>query len=1345
MRRRGCGVTVARPARWAALGLALGCAAPAFIGARAAAAQQIPVRVGGVASSFVGVPFDLPLEADLTGRTDQLGSFAARITWNSAVLAFVNGQDGNFGRLTVNVDSAGGVIRLGGANPGGVGGKVVLGVARFVPLAASSDTIRLDVTELYAAGSFADLLPSAVWGNQPYCPAVGRFGDIDANQVVNSADALLALSHAAGLPISQNPALGDVDGDGLTGARDALLMLAAGIGLDVSGFRVFLVVPGACAVPRRPLLAMTPGNLTMDVGQQAQYTAFASDSTGAGVALTDVVWQSSDTLVARVTAAGVVTALAPGAATISARRTSGTRATAAVTVAQRRTHWVDALASPEEENQLGAPELPFRTIPQALAYADPGDTVRVRPGRYDDSLLIARPVVLMGDTSGGKPRPLISAYRRSLTGVTIRTAGRVELHALRVDTLTVGVWATKVDTLLVRWVEFRAQAQSYQASLYVDTAAVVLVQRSDFFGPGSQYYYANSGIVVDSALVVSVDSSYLAEYGDDAIALYNVDSVWVRGSTIRDNYGYGVYYCSLCYYGTAVASNAVFSRNRFVQNNYGHVYVDNAQTVRFDHNRAVGGGYNGYNIYGDTAVTLVTLLGDSLVTRDYGSWLYLYRFDSLAVDSAVILVRDGYPYINGGRAVSVRDTRFLEVTGDAMNVYPYPQDSTALFLRRVEFRGPDSSACDRCGYGVYGNNLNVNADSVTMVNLYRGFYLNDSRVLLQNSSLRHYWYGIETDCGSASVVQSSFARGYYGINVYGCDAFDFVTVDTSRFSDHQYRAIYSSSVAATVVSRSQFTNNYYAVDHSCGQLRVSKVTATGGYYGVQAYGCAGTDSLLVDQSSFAQFYYGADLESGVAKVTNSVFTDNEYGLYLSYATSLVTDNQFIRPRSYGVYVYDYYTGSYSDRVLRNTVSCDAYGAANAYGVYAYRYYYGSPDTLELADNDVSGCYGGLLAYGPYARVRIRGNTVSVPAGGGYGILGDADSVLQIVADTVTGPARYGAIWVEPGPKRAEVDSNLVSGGSEAGIYLLSVDTLFVRDNTISNVTPGTCCLGSPTGGIVLEGSGSTNVRADVRRNRLTRTTTGVVMTRDFGDTVTVRVDSNAIRGADSMGVWVRYYSRALLRWNAVDSSGIDGVRLSDNYLALPAAVLDSNNFTRSQRYGVRNLSTYTVDATDNWWEDVKGPDCGPGVGCDTTSTGDSVSTYVNFSPFLTGAVTTVLPAPPLLATWPLASPAFAAAPAATLRVWERPSAPPALRERARLETSTVPGGMAAAAAPPALRRLETLTAARTDRLSQRRAERARLLEQQEARRAVLEQRRTEREQARAAERAARTPPSGRPQ
>src|SRR5574341_465896 len=336
--------------RLALLGLVAGCLVPALVGASAASAQQIPVRTGGVASSFVGVPFDLPLEVALTGRTDKLGSFAVRITWNPAVLSFVGGRDAEFGRMVGSTDSAGGVIRLTGANPSGVGGNVVLGVARFVPLAASNDTIRLDVTELYAAGTFADLLPSAVWGNQPYCPAIGRYGDIDGNQTVNSADALQALSSAVGLPISGNAALGDVDGNGVTDARDALLMLAAGIGLDVAGFRLFLIAPGACAVPKRPLLAMTPGNLTMDVGQQAQYVAFASDSLGAGVAVTDIVWQSSDTLVARVTAAGVVAAVAPGTATLSVRRTSGTRATATVTVLQRHTHWVDALATPQAED-----------------------------------------------------------------------------------------------------------------------------------------------------------------------------------------------------------------------------------------------------------------------------------------------------------------------------------------------------------------------------------------------------------------------------------------------------------------------------------------------------------------------------------------------------------------------------------------------------------------------------------------------------------------------------------------------------------------------------------------------------------------------------------------------------------------------------------------------------------------------------------------------------------------------------------------------------------------------------------------------------------------------------------
>lgn len=1316
-------------------------------GVRAGAAQQIPVRVGGMTSSFVGVAFDVPLEVDLSARSDKLGSFALTLRWNPAVLRFVRGQNGTFGDLkggdsTVAVDS--GLIRLTGVNPGGVGGHVVLGVGRFVPLTADTTTFRLDLTELYAAGSFADLLPSAVWANQPYCPAVGRFGDMNNDQTVNSADALQALSLAAGLTITGNAALGDVDGDGATNARDALLMLSAGVGLDVGGFRVFLVAPGGCAAPRRPLLAVTPGNLTLDVAQQARYTAFASDSTGAALAVTDLVWQTSDSLVARVTSAGQVTAVAPGLATITVRRTSGTSASATVTVLHRHTHWVDALASPEEFNQLGAPELPFRTIPQALAYAGSGDTVRVRSGRYDDTLAIVRPVVLIGDTTGGKPRPLLSAFWSGSPGITVQTPGRVELQALRLDTLAVGVAVGRVDTLLVRWMEFRASSQTYQTPLFVDTAGVVLIQRSAFFGPGTQYYYANDGIVVDSAAVVSIDSSYVAEFGYNGVVLYNVDSVSVRGSRIGDNYGYGVYYCAQCY-GTGVASNAVFSGNRFVRNYYGHVYVDNAKTVRFDHNRAVAAGnyYDGYTVSGDTATTLVTLLGDSVAITNYGYWLSLTNFDSLAVDSTLVVVGEGYPSISGGRAVSIRDSRFLNVTGEALDVDAYPRDSTRLHLRRVEFLGADSSSCDRCGDMIYGYSLNLDADSVRMVNAYYGFDLNYSRLALRHVTLEHYSYGVAMDCGSVNVAQASFTGGYYGVELYGCGAADSAVVDSVAFGNHSSSALYSSGAAATLVSRSQFTNTYYAIEHDCGQLRVSNVAASGGYYGINAYGCAVDDSLLVDQSSFAGFTYGADLENSPSRVTSSVFTDDSYGLYL-YAPGLVSGNQFVRPGNNGIYHYWYSGASGSTQFVNNTVSCDALGASNAEGLYVYRPSYPGSDTVTVTGNTIGNCNSGIYLTGGQWTF-VRGNTVGLPTSvAGYrGIYVDSDSSSEVVANVVSGAGAQGSINVQS-VRSARVDSNTVSNALAAGLLFPGVyDSLRVRDNSITGLQYG-CCGVSPSGAIELSGgAAATNVLAEIRRNRISDVTNGIVLQRGSGDTVTVQVDSNAIRGADSMGVWVKYYSRARLLYNAIDSSGVDAVHVSDNYLALPSTVANANNLTHSKAYGVRNLSTYPADATGNWWGDAKGPTCVSSVGCDTTSTGDSVSTFVTFGSPLANPVTTLLPAPRLLATASFTRPTAAASltgGAAPVGTWDRPPAAPPQRQRARsagLATSAASPPSAPGGAHAATVRLEAVTQTLAARVDARQAERARLLARWEARQSAHQQDRARREQGRAAREAAR--------
>ncbi|MBI2071642.1 MAG: Ig-like domain-containing protein, partial [Gemmatimonadetes bacterium] len=684
------------------------------------AAQTITVRVGGEASSLVGVPLAMPLEVDLRNQPDvKLGSFSLVLRWNPAVLRLDRGENGTFGDIFANEDSLPlGVARLVGANPAGVGGNVVLGVAHFTPLVDAVDTLRLSVSELYAAGTFADLLPSATWSDRAYCTARGRFGDLNSNQAFNGQDALLVLSHAVGIDISAQglPLLGDVDGDGVTGARDALIILSAAVGLDVSPFRVQRIAAGPCGDARRPTFLVTPAQVTMDLGQAARLIAVARDSLGTGLVATDVSWTSSDPLVAEVGATGVVTALASGTATITATRRGATRASATVAVSDRRTHWVDAFAFAADSDQIGAPELPFRTIAQALSYAQGGDTVMVRPGRYEEYAYVGKPVVIMGDTSGGRARPLIAATGAFSTGILVETGGRVELHRLRLDTLYQAVHARYVDTLLVRDVLFRSpQADAYYGSLYVDSAEVVLVQRSEFFGSGvnDYYYYYDSGVWVDWARVVSLDSVLVSDYGyNGGVYLYTVDSLFVRGSVIRQNYGYGIS-CNYCYAGAGAGVAAVLTGNRFVQNNYGHVYFNGIRQARFDHNVLVGGGYDAISLYGDTLRTLVTLLGDSITTRQ-GGWINLSNFDALGVDSVVVREREyGYPDIRGGRIAAVTNTKFLELEGYGINISASPRDSSRLVLRNVQFHG-DSAGSGSSAYAVVAYQTSVDADGVAL-------------------------------------------------------------------------------------------------------------------------------------------------------------------------------------------------------------------------------------------------------------------------------------------------------------------------------------------------------------------------------------------------------------------------------------------------------------------------------------------------------------------------------------------------------------------------------------------------------------------------------------------------------
>ena len=75
--------------------------------------------------------------------------------------------------------------------------------ARMRPVAADTSTIVVTVTELYAATTFADLIADAAASNGYYCPAVGRYGDIDGDGAANSRDALTVMTPCYGIHIPE--------------------------------------------------------------------------------------------------------------------------------------------------------------------------------------------------------------------------------------------------------------------------------------------------------------------------------------------------------------------------------------------------------------------------------------------------------------------------------------------------------------------------------------------------------------------------------------------------------------------------------------------------------------------------------------------------------------------------------------------------------------------------------------------------------------------------------------------------------------------------------------------------------------------------------------------------------------------------------------------------------------------------------------------------------------------------------------------------------------------------------------------------------------------------------------
>jgi hypothetical protein len=1026
--------------------------------------QGIPVTVGVGAISTGAAQFDLPVVADMSARAEKLGSFVLTLRWNAAVLQFQGGVDGSFGGLVVNEDSAsGGVLKLSGVNPAGVGGLVTLGVGRFMVLTNDTTTFRVAVQELYAAGTFADLTSAAVPLDRLFCGALsGTYGDVNRDGAVNGADALIVLTESVGLDVSQYAiGFGDVDGNGVRNPRDALIILSYAVGINTTSFRAGQTVSGnVCLPPGAQSYALNPVTAEALTGQEVSYYAFGLDSSGAALALRNVTWSSSNAGVASVNAAGLATALTAGTTTITARQNDTTIASGTLTVVTgRRTHWVDALAI-QAPNQLGTSALPFGTLQDAVDVVAPGDTLRVRSGRYEGAR-IDRSLAIVGDTSAGGTRPRIGIADTSTVKDTVfsitTAAGRVLLKDLVLDTAKAGIRAWGVDTLELIGVDVHGAASEYSA-VQIDTTRLTRLLRTRIFGVPDAG--SGQGLIVERTGTFIVDSSLVSDFSGDGVYTYGVDSIDVRRSTLRHNGNAGLWIGTV---DTATASRLVFSQNQVTQNGYYGVYAHYVRQGLFDHNVFRSSEYYGdaLYLYGTRSAT-VAFLADTMDVVQ-ADWLYLSQFDSLLVDSVDVRGGGYGGSVYDGRVVVLRNGRQVVTNYYGFYVSGRAVDSTTVYLRNQRFEGLSNQSYYYGGYGLEAYYATLDVEASHFTNLY---------------------YGLDLGYASLAIRRSAFDNSYYGI--YGYCVAGPLQVDSVQF-DLSYYGIYGSTCGATGVIAQVDSVDLRRASQGIQldgfqRARVRQSQLTDVDYGISV---TNSDTAQVDTVGVAALYQGIYLGSDTVSVAtgNSVACGSDgYGIEADYGARATIVANTVTGACYSGIELD--PAADTVEVRGNTVSSSGY-----FGVRVYATTLGS--RVAVAGNTVTGQHpnGALLLYGSQTLASsIRADSNVIAGGVEAGILVSSGDTTRVRDNTITGIgslagslSNEGAIVVEAGTAlrhlldirrnrlsgnvsgivinrqltdtlvAATVDSNRIYGSTFDGIRLLGYSRVLAQRNVIDSV------------------------------------------------------------------------------------------------------------------------------------------------------------------------------------------------------------------------------------------------------------------------------------------------------
>jgi len=1231
----------------------LGVALAALAAGPRAWAQSVVVgpQANSVSAGKNGL-ITVPVVANLTGSGGaSLGSVAARLTWRPAILAFRGFSLGTSGAPVVSSDSAAGSLRFALAIAGGLTGTPVLINAQFAAIGNPGDTTKLNlaIDEITAAGTFANLLGITSATSSLFCVAGGRLGDLDANDVVNSFDALLIVTAAVGLSIAPNTTVnGDVDSNGKVDTRDALIVLSFAVGLPTTPYPVGVPNTAGCTLRTPRSIAITPGSVGVAVGDRFPLGATARDSVNAIISTGPVTWISRNPLVTTVDPFGQVLGVAAGATRVVAMVTPTVMESVTVTVTGvRRVWYVNPVVAAGNPVELGSQTYPFSSMQQGVAAAAPGDTVRLGVASYGGTLLVRKSLVVIGDsTAAGFPR------LRNSTGpaIVVDTAGTVRLSRLEIDDSQGGIIAVAADTLDLRAIRIE---RSRGVGISVRKSGYVTIGESSI-----------DGAVLRGIDAESTATLRLRRTGVDLIA---AGPTGVAGLGLRT-----------FFVDTVVADTVT------IQTAGGR--IDSADVVRFRAVTVDGATGPALEITGGTSATIV----GGAVERSAGSvGVPVVKFSG--VGSVTIA---GSSFLdNGYGQVLIEDTPGGAATASVDSSFFGDTNLKVLGLASFAMRG---------GRLLDGYDAAVDVDSTGVVSLV-GTEIASTQVgggppppssggpwavtVTAADSLRADSLWIHDNLAGALGALNVTAVSAYG-NLMEANALAYSVYEVKLYQPRRAR------IAQSVIDeRAGYASRAVDVVYgSAGGASVVVDTSTfwGPSYGVYANG-PGTfydDTLVVRGSvmqpgdGISQIYipvYAAYV--GRFAAVGNTLDSTIYGVYSFYSRSAAARDNVIRNvQYYGVYLYSAPPGV--DSVSGNTIECQRTGSGQGVSLY-----YASS---VVTANTVRYCATGIDVFndaGIYYAAEVRGNiVVGDSTYGSTGIVVFGQFTRPVLALNDVSAGRFsGAALSLVGSDSARVDSNTVRDGLGTGIRTSGFLTgVSVRGNVVERFQGFT--EGSDEGGIAINHTGVGGLRggATVVNNRVSFATSmpGVQLYRAL-DTITL--DSNVVVDGGSSGVQVNGFSVTVTGSRNFVARNYGGF-----YGTIGTVTIGQSTIQNSTLRGVDGPAGWNF--ASNYWGDANGPRVRPPA--DTVVTAGDSAIGVTFSPWLTApAVGTPVGAPRVGGAPIAGSAAFEMRPAQTAagatravraaRVLPMRSRSPAAAEaRRRLAESE----RARLAAPPAERR-----------------------------------------------------------